>query len=170
MKIKNILTVLIILLFIAVPTIAGIYGDLFWFSSMGYESVFLKILYTSIWMGVLAALSFFIVSNLSIKLVKRAMTSKADRKKSHQRDRALYAVTGIFSLVIGVIFSNWSVYLKYANATPFGNSDPVFGMNIGFYAFDLPFLMFLYSFLLITVIATSFLTFVSYLVYYTFYL
>jgi len=165
MRAKNIIITPIILLFIIIPIIAGIYGDLFWFSSMGYESVFLKIFFTSIWMGAIAALTFFAISNISIKLAKRVMMSKAERKKSHSRDFAFYAVTGIVSLIIGSIFSNWSVFLKYANSTAFGNSDPVFGANIGFYAFDLPFLTMIYSFFFVTVIATSILTFISYLVY-----
>lgn len=167
---KNILTLLIFVILIGIPAIiapiAGIYGDLLWFESMGYESVFLRMFFTTLVMGLLAGAGFFILSNLSIKIAKRSVLSKSERKKTRRRDFFFYIITGLFSLIIGSVFANWSLYLKYANATPFSNADPVFSMNIGFYAFDLPFLMLVFGFLVSTVFITSILTAISYVVYF----
>ena len=167
---KNILTLLIFVILIGIPAIiapiAGIYGDLLWFESMGYESVFLRMFFTTLGMGLLAGAGFFILSNLSIKIAKRSVLSKSERKKTRRRDFFFYIITGLFSLIIGSVFANWSLYLKYANATPFSNADPVFSMNIGFYAFDLPFLMLVFGFLVSTVFITSILTAISYVVYF----
>ena len=33
----------------------------------------------------------------------------------------------------------WSMVLEYFNRTPFGKKDPQFGLDIGFYVFELPF-------------------------------
>lgn len=37
----------------------------------------------------------------------------------------------------------WHEFLQFMNNTPFGETDPLFGIDIGFYVFSLPFLKFL---------------------------
>jgi uncharacterized membrane protein (UPF0182 family) len=44
-----------------------------------------------------------------------------------------------FSLVFGLVLSgNWTRILQYLHPTPFAEVDPQFGLNIGFYIFNLP--------------------------------
>ena len=72
----------------------------------------------------------------------------------------------ILSLIMGSAASSyWKEYLIFSNAVPFDPqkfpSDPVFGMNIGFYVFTLPYYKFLYgwflwSMVLITVFSVIF--------------
>ena len=46
-------------------------------------------------------------------------------------------ILGFFTGLAGA--GSWETVLKYFNATPFGIQDPIFGRDIGFYFFDLPF-------------------------------
>jgi uncharacterized membrane protein (UPF0182 family) len=49
----------------------------------------------------------------------------------------------------------WDIYLRQQNAVDFGITDPLFGRDIGFYFFTLPFYQFLYSFV-VTLLVFSF--------------
>ncbi|MBD1938002.1 UPF0182 family protein [Microcoleus sp. FACHB-68] len=51
----------------------------------------------------------------------------------------LWAIALLMSLGFGWILSNnWAKFLQFIHATPFSNSDPLFGHNISFYVFRLP--------------------------------
>ena len=47
-------------------------------------------------------------------------------------------ILGFFTALAGA--GSWETVLKYFNATPFGVQDPIFGRDIAFYFFDLPFI------------------------------
>ena len=46
----------------------------------------------------------------------------------------------------GLMASSWQTVQLYAHRVPFAQSDPTFGLNIGFYVFELPFYRLLQSF------------------------
>ncbi|BCL35690.1 UPF0182 family protein [Nostoc sp. MS1] len=53
---------------------------------------------------------------------------------------ALRAIAIILSVVFGtILFYNWAKVLAYFSPTPFNNNDPLFGKDISFYIFSLPF-------------------------------
>jgi uncharacterized membrane protein (UPF0182 family) len=54
---------------------------------------------------------------------------------------ALGALAGL------AVAPNWGIVLSYLNRTPFGDTDPQFGMDISFYIFELPFYIGLVGFL-----------------------
>ena len=52
--------------------------------------------------------------------------------------------TLVFAVLVGLSASGyWNAYLLFQNAQTFGVSDPLFGMDVGFYVFRLPFLSFI---------------------------
>lgn len=61
------------------------------------------------------------------------------------RSRFLFPGIAVgFSLLLGLIFSQrWTTLLKAFNPTAFGELDPQYGLDIGFYVFTLPFLQLL---------------------------
>ena len=59
----------------------------------------------------------------------------------------------------------WESYLRFANTLPFGVQDPIFQKDVGFYVFRLPFLSFLYSWLMASLGLTFLLTTLTYLLY-----
>ena len=45
----------------------------------------------------------------------------------------------IAALLAGIAgASNWLMWLSFFNAAPFGQTDPLFGRDVGFYVFRLP--------------------------------
>ncbi len=54
--------------------------------------------------------------------------------------RRLFSVAGlVIGVIIGLSFSGlWRTYLLSQNGIPFGLDDPIFGMDVSFYIFDLP--------------------------------
>lgn len=63
----------------------------------------------------------------------------------------------LVSLVLGIpaglrLAEGWQTVLTWLNATPFGKTDPIFGWDISFFVFTLPFLELVVSFLLHLVI------------------
>jgi hypothetical protein len=59
----------------------------------------------------------------------------------------------------------WESYLRFANTLPFGVQDPIFQKDVGFYVFRLPFLSFLYNWLMASLGLTFLLTTLTYLLY-----
>lgn len=54
-------------------------------------------------------------------------------------DRSLQVLGIVFSLLFAAILGgNWTNVLKFFHAVPFGQTDPQFGRDIGFYIFQLP--------------------------------
>ncbi|MFZ0942613.1 MAG: UPF0182 family protein, partial [Syntrophobacteraceae bacterium] len=53
---------------------------------------------------------------------------------------AMGALTAVAALIFAVIFyAQWDTYLRFRYGGPFGLSDPLFGVDVGFYLFRLPF-------------------------------
>ncbi len=163
MRIKHIIVAVIIILLLLVIPLLNIYGELLWFSSLGYEAVFLRILLTSIYLGVLFGMVFLVFALINVKTAERMSSKKKGRGGS--KGRLLLGLILVFSLIIGISFSNWDVVLKFINASEFAAADPVFNTNVGFYAFVLPFYGFILNFLIATLILTTVLTFITYFFY-----
>ncbi|MDR3555764.1 MAG: UPF0182 family protein, partial [Syntrophobacteraceae bacterium] len=53
---------------------------------------------------------------------------------------AIDALAAVAALIFAVIFySQWDTFLRFRHGGPFGLSDPLFGVDVGFYLFRLPF-------------------------------
>ena len=128
---KNVFSILLLAIIVIVPSIIGVFGDLYWFSSLGLESVFFTIFLTSLALGLAGGLGFLLFALLNLKV--------AVRKK--KIPKPLLGLALVFSGVIGLGLSRqWETVLKYLNASSFPGTDPVFGLNIGFFVFEYPFM------------------------------
>jgi len=127
---------LIILLFVIVLPLICMYVDYLWFQELGFESIFTTILTTRIGLFFLAGAGFFALSMLGTKFGKNKI-------------KHLNAILLIVSVVVGIISSVfWETVLSYFNSTPFGTVDPIFGMDLSFYFFQLPFYNFIWALVL----------------------
>ncbi|RLI96609.1 MAG: UPF0182 family protein [Candidatus Aenigmatarchaeota archaeon] len=161
MKPRSVIFALVIAVAAITPMLLGVFGDWLWFSSVGYESVFAKILLTSVAIGTASFIVFFSVAYASIWFSKRLALGKRKTRKS---SGPFAAVAGIIGLVIGIIMSRqWETVLQYVNASSFGASDPVFSMNNAFYVFTLPFYSLVLNFLLATFLLSFVLSVASYI-------
>src|SRR6056297_345161 len=65
----------------------------------------------------------------------------------------------VISIILGFLFSSvsaelWKIVLKFFNQTPFGTTDPIFGRDISFYVFSLPFYSFIKEMVIVLIVLT----------------
>lgn len=131
----------LIALFFIVPRIAGLWVDYIWFDAVGYLSVFTKILTARVTLAIFGFLSAFGLVWLAMYLTGKNLDEEEIEAKTGFTG---FKLTGVVPFIVGIVsaFSIsglWMFYLKFINATSFGQADPVFAKDIGFYFFKLPF-------------------------------
>lgn len=163
MRMIQILLSLIAVVVIIFFMLTGFLGDLFWFESVGYLPVFFTILSSSVILGIIGAIIFFLVSYLNMSIAARsgARLSTPDPLPIRLGTILCIVASGFAGLSIA---DTWEIVLKYLNQSPFFVSDPIFGMDISFYVFSLPFYTVLVRFILILLIFTAILSTLSFLV------
>ena len=103
--------------------------DLWLFESLGYESVF----WTNFRVGAVLFIVGAIVFGTAAALPAFAYGLSATAKR-----RALQ-LGAVVAVLAGYLMSwHYLTYLAAMNARSFGETDPVFGHDIGFYVFELP--------------------------------
>ena len=147
----NITVGIIALIGFAIFSSSGFYIDWLWFKSVGFTSVWSTVLTTKITLFVVVGLitSLFISTNIFIAYRRRPlyvpMTIEADnleRYRAQLEPIRRWVFLGIVAALVyfggssGAVF--WSTWLQFRNATPFGQTDPQFGLDISFFAFKLP--------------------------------
>ncbi len=140
MKIKALILGLLALLFI-VPQIAGVWVDYLWFESMGYLSVFTTILSTRLFLGIGSLIFTTAFIWINLKIAGKTVDLEKLRLKSRLKEFEIFGVSSvIIGVVAGLICSTfYMTVLKFLNHIPFEYSEPVFGNDISFYFFRLPF-------------------------------
>jgi uncharacterized membrane protein (UPF0182 family) len=158
----------LVLLLLGGSRLINFYVDWLWFGEVGYRSVFTTVLFTQIvqflvgglLIGGLVALSLWIAYRSRPVFVP--VTGPEDpiaryRTVIIQRLR-LFAI-GI-PVAVGIIAGlaaqgDWKTVQQFLNSTPFGVTDPEFGIDVSFYAFQLPFYRYVLDWLFVAV-AVSF--------------
>jgi uncharacterized protein len=131
-------------------------AELLWFGALGFEPVFWRLLFAKVAMfaiGFILAFAYVLpnllvltrLADLKILLGARspATLSKRGALQANSRRLTSLLVLGAiaFAAVFGFIFSDqWDRFLRLVWAQDFGMADPIFGRDIGFYLFALPFL------------------------------
>lgn len=155
----------IIFLIIVLLMVPGIYTDFLWFSSLDFSNVYIKILNTKLAVGILSAFFFFAMIYSNWRITKKILNSKGIQIQK-RIEKTVSFILAFFSLLAGWIFSfQWSVILKFLNQTHFEIFDPVFGNDISFYVFSLPFYNSILGFLLGTIIFSFLISLLLYLFY-----
>jgi uncharacterized membrane protein (UPF0182 family) len=135
--------------------IASFYTDLLWFDSLGYRGVFTGVLGAKVELSVIFTLLFFAMLwvNLFVadRLAPRVRPAGPDEEiiERYQEllgDRAglvRIAVAAVFALIAGLgVSGQWQNWLLFTHSETFGQKDPLFHKDAGFYIFKLPFLSF----------------------------
>jgi len=165
---------LVIALFLSAQGIASFYTDYLWFDSLGFGKVFTGVLKARIALAVIFSLAFaaLLVVNLFVadKLAPRVRAPGPEeqfieRYQSLVRRRG-WLVRGIVALILGLIAGvpvagQWRDWLLFTHATKFDVKDPLFGVDVGFYVFRLPFLTFLVEWLFAAVVIVLIVTLVA---------
>jgi uncharacterized membrane protein (UPF0182 family) len=128
MRFERGLVAALIFLLIFSGQIAYMLTEWRWFSTLGYSSVYGTMIVARIALFLGAALAFLAVSLVNLKLIG-------------ERPRYLSWIVVLISVFFGLVAQlGWERVLLALNAQTFGVSDPIFGMDIGFFVFNLPLL------------------------------
>jgi len=171
---------LLLLIFIIGPLVSGgidLLVDWIWFGQEGYRVIYLTILKSQITLSTLAGLGFMAVAALNLLLARRLAGQHGFRVYGETVDfplldrfrAAFLAMLWLGVLVIGYIMGEWASthWLDYQlarHAAGIGQTDPLFGRDLGFYLFRLPFQWFLYHWVLATLILCLLTTLFLYLI------
>jgi uncharacterized membrane protein (UPF0182 family) len=159
-----IIAVLLLVLFIVASVLKGLYIDLLWFDGVGYRSVYATRLEARVYLFFGGALVFLAYFGANLFVAARLALQRPGANLSPQEAAsvrriymlALIAGTVFFAVVFGSIAAaHWDVVLRYLNRTPFGVDDPQFHRDVGFYVFTLPFLRFVYGWLMGLAVLTT---------------
>jgi uncharacterized membrane protein (UPF0182 family) len=164
-----------ILLFIAIGMITGYLEKWLWMGQLHYAGIFWK-LFSVQW--TMYAVSFvgvfvFVWLNLRHALVvggvpagrgpmPRALVrtnSDADRIELELTPHLLHSAIVIGSLLIAWVaanafFGQWDTWLRFRYGGAFGVADPLYGIDVGFYVFQLPFYQMLQTSLMVLSVLT----------------
>ena len=151
MPARLIFLLLVLLLFMVVPSAVDLLTEWFWFNEVDYSSIFIRTLTTKAAVGGMVFLVAFVALAFNFRLALRRVTKPymlfpggGDIQPVVLSQRQFLLLgTGIavvVALFLGIFASNeWLTWLQYRHAVPFGEFDPLFGRDIGFYVFTLPF-------------------------------
>ncbi len=162
--------VVIFLLLISFTMGVGLYTDYLWFQSVGYVGVFSKILISKIILGLGGSAALFLVVFTSVF----AASLGYSLSKTKKGDTEIIVPEKINSLVLGVtlavsllfglsVSGSWETVLRFLNRQSFGVSDPVFGLDVSFYIFELPLYRAFLSVAFFALIVTGIITLFVYL-------
>jgi uncharacterized membrane protein (UPF0182 family) len=161
---KKLLIILLVLL-VASGLLAG-YAHLFteylWFEHLGFGSVFTTRLFSQVGLGVGFGLLALVYLLLNVVLIRRfskprevwaiptAAGDVIDMKDVVRRVTTPVVVSA--AVLVAAIMGYWATRhweeaLKFVNRTPFGQSEPILGQDIGFYLFRLPLMEFVQEWL-----------------------
>ncbi|HEY2203299.1 MAG TPA: UPF0182 family protein [Pseudonocardia sp.] len=140
------------------------YINWLWFGEVGYRSVFNTIVLTRVVQFLLVSLLFAGLSALALAIAFRSrpvfvpVSGPEDpiaRYRTVIIQRLRVFAVGI-PLVIGVIAGlaaqgDWQTTQVFLHSTPFNITDPVFGADVSFYAFQLPFYRWVLNLLFVAV-------------------
>lgn len=149
MKLEHILIFILFILFILSGKLVGLFTDYFWFEEVGYLGIFFTVLETKIMLGAVAFVMLFAFMYINIRIAL---------KNTHSLKFPLIysGAILIISLLFGLFASlKWDIVLRYLNQVPFNLQDPIFGHDISFYVFSLPFYNFLLNSLFAVIILSG---------------
>jgi len=132
----------------------------------GYSFVFLTNLKYMLIFGFVIFLMVFAAVSINLVFVRRNLFRFIRENALPGRRLPFISLSLIFG-VFGVILTNSTIYKKvipFINAASFGKEAPVAGGDIGYYIFERPFLMEIYSFAIGLAIFLTVLTVVYYLI------
>lgn len=137
---------------------ATFYTDLLWFRETGFTPVFTTEIWTKALLGVtfgaifaaLLLVNLWVVQKLTSPYRLFTMQDQVlERYRATLRPYVRWGVIGmaaLFGLFAGSgATSQWRDWLLFRHAESFGQTDPLFGKDLGFFVFRLPFHRFLFT-------------------------
>jgi uncharacterized protein len=148
--------IVLLLLFIVLPSITARLTDWLWFTEIGYERVFFTKIVAQWIIGLLSGAIAFAVLYGNARYALRGLVVGDARVREPITDIAGVATavgahaarlmralalpwTALIAFVVALsMASQWNTALQALHRTPFGQTDPIYGRDIGYYVFVLP--------------------------------
>jgi len=137
---------------IAIAQLIPLYVDWLWFQEVGYSQVFLTMLALRGGLFLIVSIGFLIFLYSNLTFATRTAAPDVYWELEDQLGlpgwvvieplirRFLFPAAAVIACVAGLsAMANWESVLQFVNAIPFGATDPLFGRDLGFFVFTLPF-------------------------------
>lgn len=169
MKRERLVLILFALFFLIIllrEIVVGFVTDWWWFSAVGYEGIFLKVLSSRLLLFLAFAGLFLIFFFGNLRAASRRggerwrefysdLNVPADVLTRFRR-LMIGALSALIAIALGTWASDqWLTVLQAMNAQSFGTADPIFAKDVGFYIFTLPLLSFVKIWSLWTLFITA---------------
>ncbi len=150
------IVVLPLVLLMGVTTVVPVVTEWLWFDSLGLRPVYelrLAMEWGLFW-GTALITFLVLVGNVFLarrlapaeilrvvrpKVQKQQIITETYRIGATVFDFLLWTGAAAVGLIVGLAAQdNWLTVLRFLNRVPFGQTDPIFGRDVGFYVFELP--------------------------------
>ncbi|RLI75318.1 UPF0182 family protein [Archaeoglobales archaeon] len=150
---KIILAIFIALL-VSLSIALHLYTEFLWFESLNLDSVFMAMLYYKVILFVIFFAFALVILSLNHFVLKKASYELGETLKLP------FWVNLLLALIVALLFSRiWLQYVYFTNSVDFNLKDPIFGLDVSFYVFKLPFiqtiLVFFLTLLLFTILISA---------------
>lgn len=142
---------------VALIILAGVFThvwvNVLWYGSVGYGGVYGTVVWTelalfgcgAVLLGGVVVLNFAIARRLRPLVVPNTPDQQVLARYREGLEPYLRIVAGVLAGLVGLIggltaVGSWETVLAFLHRTPFGKTDPQFGLDVGFYTFTYPFL------------------------------
>src|SRR6201990_1545707 len=152
----------VVLLLLVGPRLVDAYVDWLWFGELGYRSVFTTQLLTKlvVFLVVWALVGSIVFGALALAYRTRPVfvpTAGPNDPVARYRTAAMarlrlvgIGIPAFIGILAGFVAQTYWVRVQlFLHGGSFGVKDPQFGMDLGFYAFDLPFYRLVLNFLFV---------------------
>ena len=150
----------LVAIFISGRSIAGFYVDVLWFDSVGRSDTFWEILWTRVGLAAAFIVLFAVLLIINMWIADRLAPSSIP-PSPEERALAGYrqlvgkyrwmlrvAIGALLGFMVGApALTQWQEWMLFINHQPFGVDDPLFGQDVSFYVFRLPFAFFVVNWL-----------------------
>ena len=160
-----------IILIVSLRGIAAFYTDYLWFDSLGFSSVWKRVVLTKLGLSGFFMLFTFILMWVNLFVADRiaprnrpegpeeAFVSRYHAAIGSRAGLIRVMIAALFALFLGIgTGGRWQDWILFRNRQDFGVKDPQFNIDIGFYIFQLPFIQFIINWLFTTFIVVLLIT------------
>ena len=144
---------------VALLSAAGVFTDLLWFRQLGFETIFVTEIVAQIVTFLIGWLVMTVLVGIGLAFAwrTRPVYLKLTEASPFQAYQQMFESVGKlirWGLPVGlgvfgglIVARQWQVIALWLNGSEFGQTDPHFGLDVGFYVFQLPFLTFAVGYL-----------------------
>jgi uncharacterized protein len=152
-----VLSLILIIFFVIGSSLLGFYTEWLWFQSLGFSSVFLRLLNYKFLLGIglggASALLFYLNGRLVFHLAHTPFPMQAESIPLNLPlwlEKRLVVLLKPVAILVGIFMGlgaagQWESFQLFVKAVPIGPLDPVFKQDLSFYMLQLPFLQYLSS-------------------------